>query len=266
MAARDGRALGSPRRAQLNVLRGASTRAQVYALLRRAIVYLDLPPGQGLSENELAARYGVSRTPVREAIIRLAGEGLVEVAPQLGTFVSRISAREVVEIQFIRETLELASLPDAIKNVTAADEAYLRALLEEQAEAGRTGDLRRWFATDEDLHRSLLEIGGHPRVWSVVSQAKAHLDRVRMLTLPDPEILAELHAQHREIVDTVAAKKRRQAHDVLRQHLRIALDVLKPLEEQFPDYFVADEDETVELDPTTEPVRTRPTRRPRRRS
>jgi DNA-binding GntR family transcriptional regulator len=247
MAARGGRTLGSPRRAQLNVLRGASTRAQVYALIRRAIVYLDLPPGRGLSENELAARYGVSRTPVREAIIRLADEGLVEVAPQLGTFVSRISVQEVVEVQFIRETLELANLPDAIANVTATDEAYLRALLEEQAEAGRTGDLRRWFATDEDLHRSLLQIGGHARAWSVVSSAKAHLDRVRMLTLPDPGILAELHEQHRQIVDAVVAKKRRQAQDVLRRHLRLALDVLEPLERQFPDYFIADEDEEPDL-------------------
>jgi DNA-binding GntR family transcriptional regulator len=127
--------------------------------------------------------------------------------------------------------------------------------VEEQAEAGRTGDLRRWFATDEDLHRSLLEIGGHPRAWSVVSSAKAHLDRVRMLTLPDPAILAELHDQHRQIVDAVVAKKRREAHDVLRRHLRIALDVLKPLERQFPDYFVADEDEAIE--PVTDVVRTR---------
>ena len=201
-----GRALGTPRRAQLGALRGASTRSQMYALLRRAIVSLDLLPGQALSENELAARYGVSRTPVREALIRLADEGLVEVAPQLGTFVSRISVRDVVEIQFIRETLERASLPHAIKNITAADETYLRGLLDDQEEAGRTGDLLRWFGTDEDLHRTLLEIGGHPRVWPIVSSAKAHLDRVRMLSLPDPEILQDLHAQHLAIVDNVTGE------------------------------------------------------------
>ncbi len=236
----------------------------MYARLRRAIVSLDLLPGQALSENELAARYSVSRTPVREALIRLADEGLVEVAPQLGTFVSRISVRDVVEIQFIRETLERASLPHAIKNVSATDEAYLRGLLDDQEEAGRKGDLRRWFATDEDLHRTLLEIGGHPRVWPIVSSAKAHLDRVRMLSLPDPEILDELHTQHREIVEHVTSKQRRKADEVLSRHLRIALDVLEPLEERHPDYFVVDEDDDEGL---VEPVspRPRPARTSRRR-
>jgi GntR family transcriptional regulator, rspAB operon transcriptional repressor len=242
-----GRALRSPRREQLGVLRSASTRAQVYALLRRDIVSLDLLPGQALSENELAARHSVSRTPVREALIRLADEGLVEVAPQLGTFVSRISVRDVVEIQFIRETLERASLPHAVKNITSADEAYLRALLDEQEDAGRKGDLHHWFATDEDLHRTLLEIGGHPRVWPIVSSAKAHLDRVRMLSLPDPTILSELLSQHRAIVDFVVAKQRKNADSVLSHHLRIALDILQPLEEEHPDYFVLDEPEPTRL-------------------
>ncbi|MGH3491167.1 MAG: GntR family transcriptional regulator [Actinopolymorphaceae bacterium] len=260
-----GRALRSPRRAQLDVLRNASTRSQVYALLRRAIVSLDLLPGQALSENELAARYSVSRTPVREALIRLADEALVEVAPQLGTFVSRISVRDVVEIQFIRETLERASLPHAIKNITAADEASLRTLLVEQEEAGRKRDLHRWFATDESLHRTLLEIGGHPRVWPIVSSAKAHLDRVRMLSLPDPEILAELLTQHRAIVDFVTAKQRKKADEVLTQHLRIALDILEPLEEEYPDYFVLDEDE-VEEAPAPRPAKLAATKStPRRR-
>jgi GntR family transcriptional regulator, rspAB operon transcriptional repressor len=238
-----GRALRSPRRAQLDVLRSASTRSQVYALLRRAIVSLDLLPGQALSENELAARHSVSRTPVREALIRLADEDLVEVAPQLGTFVSRISVRDVIEIQFIRETLERASLPHAIKNITATDEAYLRALLDEQEEAGRKGDLHHWFATDEDLHRTLLEIGGHPRVWPIVSSAKAHLDRVRMLSLPDPTILDELLTQHRAIVDYVTSKQRKKADEVLSHHLRIALDILEPLEAEHPDYFVLDDED-----------------------
>ncbi|MGW5366427.1 GntR family transcriptional regulator [Actinopolymorpha pittospori] len=250
-----GRALGAPRRAQVNVLRGASTRSHIYAVLRQAIVSLDLPPGQALSENELAARHGVSRTPVREALIRLADERLVEVAPQLGTFVSRISVSDVVEIQFIRETLERASLPHAIKNITATDEANLRALLVHQEDASKKGDLRRWFATDEDLHRTLLEIAGHPRVWPIVSSAKAHLDRVRMLSLPDPAILHELHTQHQAIVDNVATRQRRKADEVLSRHLRLALDVLQPLEQRHPDYFVLDEDDEL---PEAGPPRSRP--------
>src|SRR5690606_35948518 len=168
------RALGAPRRSQLDTLRGASTRSHVYNILRRAIVTLEFLPGQALSENELAARHSVSRTPVREALIRLADEGLVEVVPQLGTFVSRISARDVIEVRFIRETLERASLPHAIQRIGRDDEKKLGLLLDEQEEAEQEGDLQHWFSTDEDLHRTLLEIGGHPKIWPIVSSAKAH--------------------------------------------------------------------------------------------
>src|SRR4051794_27041342 len=104
-------------RARVAMRLGASTRSQVYTIIREAIVSLRLLPGQALSENELATQYGVSRTPVREALIRLAGDGLVEVVPQLGTFVSRISELDVREAQFIREVLECTSLPEAVQRV-----------------------------------------------------------------------------------------------------------------------------------------------------
>lgn len=237
-----GRALEAPRRARVDVLRRASTRSQVYNVLKRAIVSLDLPPGRALSENELAQRHAVSRTPVREALIRLADEGLVEVVPQLGTFVSRISVRDVREVQFIRETLERASLRGVIERITSTGERTLRRLLDEQRDAAADNDLHRWFATDEELHRTLLEIGGHPKVWPIVASAKAHLDRLRLLSLPDREILEELHTQHTELVDMVVAKQRRKADAVLTRHLRVALGVLEPLERTYPDYFLLDDD------------------------
>lgn len=235
------RALGAPRRNQLDVQRRVSTRSHVYTLLRRAIVSLEFPPGQPLSENDLAARHGVSRTPVREALIRLSDEGLVEVVPQLGTFVSRISVRDVVEVQFIRETLERASLPHAIERVSRRDERKLGRLLDEQEEAEHDGDLQHWFDTDEALHRTLVEIGGHLKIWPIVSSVKAHLDRVRMLSLPDPGLLSELHGQHRSIVEHVIAKDLDAADNVLRHHLQLALSALRSLEERHPDYFVLDE-------------------------
>jgi len=235
------RALRAARRNQVDVMRRASTRTHVYNVIRQAIIALELPPGRALSENELATRYAVSRTPVREALIRLADDGLIEVVPQLGTFVARISVGDVVEVQFIRETLERASLPHAIKRIEPADERRLRRILAEQEDAEHDGDLQRWFATDEDLHRTLLEIGGHPKIWPIVSQAKAHLDRVRMLTLPNPDHLRALRAQHLAIIDHVSAKQRREADSVLKDHLHLVIDALERLEDKHPDYFVVDD-------------------------
>jgi GntR family transcriptional regulator, rspAB operon transcriptional repressor len=226
---------------RIAVSRGPSVRAQVYLLIRDAIVSLQLVPGQALSENELADQYGVSRTPVREALIRLADDGLVEVVPQLGTYVSRIDPQAVREAQFIRESLELASLPRAADRVTDADAAALRALLDEQRAAAAEHDLRRWFALDEDLHRTLLEIAGHRRVWSVVQSAKAHLDRVRMLSLPEPAVVEDLTSQHTAIVDNLLGGRRRAAETVLARHLRLVLDRLEAFEQRYPDYFVPED-------------------------
>lgn len=231
------------RRIRLSRMRESSTRSQVYAQMRAEITSLSMRPGQLLSESELADLYGVSRTPVREALIRLADENLVEVVPQLGTYVSRINVRDVTEAQFIRETLERASLPQAIKKMTPEGENRLRALVAQQQAAGTRGDLAEWFSTDEQLHRTLLEIAGHPKTWWVVSSIKAHLDRVRMLSLPDPEILSSMHGQHATLVDHVVAKRTQQADRLLTRHLRGVLGVLGPLEKQHPDYFVVDDED-----------------------
>lgn len=228
-------------RARIEVARGGTVRDQVYALIRQAIISIELAPGQALSENELADEYGVSRTPVREALIRLANDGLVEVVPQLGTYVSRINPQDVREAQFIRESLELASLPGVTDNASETDAAALHELLEAQRAAAAKSDLTRWFELDEDLHRSLLEIAGHPRVWPVVQSAKAHMDRVRMLSLPEPAVLADLITQHADIVENVLAGRRREARTVMTRHLRLVLDHLLSFEHRYPDYFVPDD-------------------------
>jgi DNA-binding GntR family transcriptional regulator len=222
----------------------SSVRAQAYAILREAIVSLRLPPGHPISENELAAELGVSRTPVREAIIRLAGEGLVEVYPQRGSVVSRISVREVREAQFVREALERAALPDAAERLAGAGTDRLDAIIAEQREAGAAGDAARFVAADEALHRTLTEIAGHHQVWNVVHAAKGHLDRVRWLSLPAPAEVGELIAQHAAIVDALARGDLATADARLTTHLRAVLGHLESLADQHPHLF-----ETGELQP-----------------
>src|SRR3954471_16619006 len=130
----------TPHPIALSERRGGSTaRARVYANLRDAIVRADLAPGRQLSENELAASLGVSRTPVREALQRLRDDRLVEIVPQLGTFVSPISTRAVADAQFVREALECAAIRLAAVNAVPADVLALRAILGRQ-EAARDAD------------------------------------------------------------------------------------------------------------------------------
>src|SRR4051794_12191289 len=112
----------------------------VYASVREAIVSTELQPGQQISENELAAQLGVSRTPVREALARLRDDRLVEIVPQLGTFVSRISVAGVDDAQFLREALECSAVRLAADRCAAGDLRELEALIARQEEARDAGD------------------------------------------------------------------------------------------------------------------------------
>ena len=149
--------------------RKASTaRTLVHRVLRERIVSLDLAPGAAVSEGDLAAELGVSRTPVRESLILLAEEGLIHVYPQLGSFVARIDVQQVRDAQFIREAVELAALHAAAARATAADIAALRALIAAQREA----DATTFVTLDDDFHRSLMAAAGHESAWRIVGSAR----------------------------------------------------------------------------------------------
>src|SRR4051794_28645655 len=150
----------------------SSARAQAYDRLREAIVTLRLKPGERIADGRLAQELGVSRTPVREAILQLADEGLVDVVPQHGTFVAPISLEAVREAQFVREALEVAALREVVERITDAELAELDASLTAQAEA--EGDPARFYALDEAFHRRLMEISSFPGVWRIAARSRAH--------------------------------------------------------------------------------------------
>src|SRR6201984_3015487 len=133
-----------------------TTRVEAYDALRSSIVSLQRTPGQRLSEAELAKELGVSRTPVREAIIQLRADGLVEVMPQLGSFVSKISLRNVREAQFAREALECAAIRIAAQRLDAAADERLRQNILLQRAAETSADLEQFYRLDEEFHREVV--------------------------------------------------------------------------------------------------------------
>ncbi|MET4648124.1 GntR family transcriptional regulator [Streptomyces sp. NPDC006539] len=217
--------------------RGRNTRQLVHELLRSRIISLDLEPGAALSENDLAAELGVSRTPVRESLILLGEEGLVDVYPQLGTFVSRIRERDIASAQFIREALECAALRDGVTKATAHDVAELRALLVAQTEAEQREDPEAFFRLDEQFHARLMAAGGHAEAWPVVSQAKAQLDRARRLSLPLTQQLSLLISQHTAVVDQLEQHDPQGADQALRGHLRQVFTDVETIRAQHPELF-----------------------------
>lgn len=217
-------------------------RTQVYATLRDAIVSAAIEPGRQLSENELAAWLGVSRTPVREALQALGAERLVAVVPQLGTFVTRISASAVGDAQFVREALECAAIREAARRADEEDVAALEAIVRRQDETALAADFDRFYVLDDELHRTLCDLSGHGIAWSLSQRAQGHLNRVRHLSLPMPSYLQEMISEHRAVVAAVAAHDPDAAERALRHHLRMVLSSLPAIRAQHPDYFEAEEE------------------------
>jgi len=222
---------------RLSTGRAGSARSGVYELLRDAIVSLRLKPHERISYDALAEQLGISRTPVREAVLQLAEEGLVDLRPQSGTFVAPISLEAVREAQFIREALEVAAVRAAIDRVGDRELAELGANLAGQREADATHDTDRFYALDEALHRRLMELSGFPGAWRVAEQSRAQLNRVRILSLPGPDVIGRLVAQHVEIVERLRAGDAAGAEAVMRDHLRLVYRDLPEIERRHPDYF-----------------------------
>jgi DNA-binding GntR family transcriptional regulator len=216
---------------------GATARDQVYSALREAIVSAELEPGRRLSENELAERLGVSRTPVREALARLRDDRLVAIVPQLGTFVTLISDDAIADAAFVREALECSAIRLATERATAPQLEALQANLAAQERAERDGDVDAFDVLDAALHRSLCELSGRDIAWSLSRRANGHLDRVRRLSLPEPGYLAEMVSEHRVVVAAVADGDADRAEETLRHHLRMVLSSLPQIRAAHPDYF-----------------------------
>jgi DNA-binding GntR family transcriptional regulator len=215
-----------------------TNRRVVCETIRRKVLTLELPPGAALSENELAAALGVSRTPIRESLILLAEEGLVRVFPKIGSFVARVDPDRVADAQFIREAVELAALDDMPADLDPDVVQDLRDNLARQQEPGI--DLEEFFALDEAFHHGLLRLSGHARAWSTVVAAKGHLDRARRLGLHEAESPAVFADQHIEIFRAVADRDIARARRTMRKHLRAVFEDVERIRARSPELFATD--------------------------
>ena len=209
--------------------RGATMASVVFRELRDEIVSMRRKPGEAIAEKQIAESYGVSRTPVREAVLRLADDGLVEVFPQSGTYVSRIPLYRLPEAIVIRKTLEEGTVRHAASRATAADIRALRANLELQERMRVSGDHEGFHQSDEAFHALLAEISGYPGFWTVIQQVKVQVDRCRRLTLPEPGRLLRVISEHTAVVEAIAAHDPGRAVKSIAAHLdglRTAVDAV----------------------------------------
>ncbi len=214
---------------------------QIYAYLRDAIIHNQFAPGDRISEAEIARNWSVSRQPVREAFIRLAGEGLLAILPQRGTIITRISYDAVLNARFLREAIEA----DIVGILAADPDPALVRELRGQIQAQQKLALKNpkdFIALDDLFHRTLADSAGMRGAWRLIEGLKSQMDRVRYLSLGHFPV-SKLIVQHRAVVDAVAQGDLSAANLAIRTHLREVLTDLPKIHAATPEFFDVPEGE-----------------------
>lgn len=216
-----------------------SARENAYQLLRKRILHLDLIPGTALNEKELADELGISRTPVREAIIMLSLANLVVVKPQSGTFVSRIDTEQVEMEQFLRFAWEkeiLHNVSDVLneKDRIRYDENLQLYRFYLQSQNPNRGD--KLLELDNEFHRIPFDILGKQRYFEFIKSKLQHIERLRILSL---KVFSDenIPSDHENIVSALFDKKLDLTDKYLDEHMNRYKGHLKTVYEVFPDYF-----------------------------
>ncbi len=209
----------------------------VYRELKEAILSGALEPGCLIDKAGLCERLGVSRFPVSAAVSRLAYDRLVDVAPQHGSFVSRISINDVRERLFIRSALEGEIAAEAAGRMTRADKEALAANLKHEASAVENDDKASFYALDVEFHRILTHRLGMARASDVLDSLRVHLERARRLLMSPPGRMKETLREHAGIVEAVEAGDATAAREAMKLHLSATGALLETVARERPGLF-----------------------------
>lgn len=210
---------------------------QLYELLRAQIVSLDLLPGAPLSRVQLAAEFNISQTPVREALLKLAEERLIDVFPQAATRVSLIDIPFAQETHFLRKAIELEIVRELAMNKPVELIAELKALLTRQEALRDKPDLGGFTETDQAFHRCMYRAVGKEALWELVHSRSGHIDRLRRLHLPASGKLSRIVSDHGQILDAIENGNPQEAQNCLRMHLSGTLEYADQIRQAHPQYF-----------------------------
>ncbi len=217
-----------------------SIASQVYDHLMQQILDMKLQPFQELSEARLAAEFGVSRTPVREAFARLARRGLVDILPQRGTRVSPLSEDKIAKSRFVREALERPLARLAAEKLTPEITALLEREVALQHTFAKLGDDVSFLQSDDRFHALIAKAAGFESIWDDVREAKFHMDRVRRLSLLSQEHMFFILGEHEVILKRLIAHDPKGADESIAIHLTSVMRELDSIRARHPEYFFRD--------------------------
>ncbi|MFK7753369.1 MAG: GntR family transcriptional regulator [Sedimentitalea sp.] len=210
---------------------------RVYLTLKDAILTLGYAPGAALRKQELCEELSVSRSPVSEAVTRLASEGLVSVLPQTGTYVARFSMAEIRESAFLREALELAAVEFLAPRITDEQLVELKRNIRVQEILVQDGDVAGFYENDAAMHSLMMSFTGYGRLAHMADSVWSQVARARRLVLPEQGRVTQTLREHHAILNALQARDPDLARTTTRSHLRQLITYLEPLETRRPDLF-----------------------------
>lgn len=216
----------------------------VYEHLKEQILHLELPPGASISEIETAEKYNISRTPIRDAFKRLEREGLLEIRPHIGTFVSLIDLHAVSDVLYIREVLEFSVLSDLAQIYDNSQDLYIRLILQKQKDLLESDmsieELSRSFIlSDNEFHTALFDAAGKKNIIKFLYAYNSQYERYRtFINFNGKDDLRKLYESHIKIVNCIANKDLVTLKDCIRHHLYDGFSASNDIINKCPEYFI----------------------------
>jgi DNA-binding GntR family transcriptional regulator len=210
---------------------------QIEEILRQRILSLALKPNELLSRAALQAEFNVSLTPVRDALMKLGQEGLVDIYPQHATFVARIDLAAARQAHFLRMAIEI----EAVRRIATGDAAVsvaakLAPFLADQRRHAAPDESEAFSAADRGFHKVLYEAADIPDLWDVVRRQSGHIDRLRRLNLPLPGKIEAVLRDHESLVAAIERRDPEGAAAVMRRHLSGTLSIVDEIRQRYPDF------------------------------
>lgn len=212
---------------ELNMDAYLPLRDVVFNTLREAILRGDLVPGERLMELQLAAKLGVSRTPIREAIRMLEQEGLAITIPRKGAIVAGMTEKDMQDVLEIREALEELSVQVACDKITDEEIAKLQKNMKNFEHSLKSGDLKKMAQADVEFHDVIYQATDNPKLISMLNNLREQMYRYRVEYLKNPQNHEQLLKEHEAIYKGIVEKDKDAVTDMIRKHISNQVDVVK---------------------------------------
>jgi DNA-binding GntR family transcriptional regulator len=211
---------------------------QIHETLRERILSLQLAPNTVLSRQSLQTEFGVSQTPVRDALMKLEQEHLVEIYPQHATVVARIDLGAARQAHFLRRAIESDAARKLARERPDDLLPRLKRILEDQRRLAAARDQKQFELVDREFHHCLYDAAGVPDLWEVVRRQSGQIDRLRLLHLPLPGKMDQIIRDHRLIAKAIESGDAEGAAEAVNKHLSGTLSIIPKIREHHPDYLL----------------------------